>query len=231
MSSGLNGLVAAAVLAKHKVSTLLLERRPTVGGAAVTSELAPGFRVPQLSHGIGPLRRDVVRAIGLDRAPGLEFITPDPALTSLGEDRQTIAFHPDPVLTAAAIDRVSHRDAARWREFTDATHRITRVVAGIGRHPAPSLEAATMRQRWRLLQAGRRLRGLGRKDMAQVARWLVMPVSDLLDEWFEDDLLKAAIAARAVFGNFAGPYSPGTGAMWLQRLADDRGARSAAARL
>ncbi len=38
----------------------------------------------------------------------------------------------------------------------------------------------------------------------------------------EDDLLKAAIAARAVFGNFAGPYSPGTGAMWLQRLVDDR---------
>jgi phytoene dehydrogenase-like protein len=222
IGGGLNGLVAAAVLAKHKLATLLLERRPTVGGAAVSSELAPGFHVPRLSHGVGPLRQDVVRALGLDRTPGLGFITPDPALTSLGADRQTIAFHPDPILTAAAINSVSSHDAGRWREFIDATHRISRVVASIARHPAPSIESDTMRQRWRLVQAGRRLRGLGRQEMARLARWIAMPVNDLLDEWFENDLLKAAIAARAVFGHFAGPYSPGTGAMWLQRLIDDR---------
>ncbi len=140
VGGGLNGLVAAAVLAKHKLATLLLERRPSVGGAAITAELVPGFRVPRLSHGIGPLRQDVARALGLDRAPGLEFITPDPGLTSLGRDRHTIAFHPDPVLTAAAINTVSSSDAGRWREFIDATQRITRVVAGIGRYPAPSLD-------------------------------------------------------------------------------------------
>jgi phytoene dehydrogenase-like protein len=222
VGGGLNGLVAAAVLAKRKVSTLLLERRPTVGGAAITSELAPGFRVPRLSHGIGPLRRDVVRALGLERARGLEFITPDPALTSLGENRQTISFHPDPILTAAAISPLSSDDAGRWREFIDATQRISRVAAAISRHPAPSLEEATMRQQWRLLEAGRRLRSLDRKDLARLARWLAMPVCDLFDEWFRNDLLKAALAARAVFGNFAGPCSPGTGAIWLQRLVDDR---------
>ena len=48
-----------------------------------------------------------------------------------------------------------------------------------------------------------------------------MPVADLLGEWFDSDLVKAALGARAVFGHFAGPRSAGTGAMLLQRLAED----------
>ncbi len=54
-----------------------------------------------------------------------------------------------------------------------------------------------------------------------MARWLPMSVADLTAEWFETDLLRAALAARAVFGNPVGPRSAGTGAMFLQRLAED----------
>src|SRR5204862_4077021 len=74
---------------------------------------------------------------------------------------------------------------------------------------------------WRLVQIGREARGLGPLHLSRLARWAPMSVSDVLAEWFESDLLKAAIAAHAVFGNFAGPRSAGTGAMLLQRLADD----------
>jgi phytoene dehydrogenase-like protein len=220
IGGGVNGLIAGAMLAKQKLSTLILERRPVAGGAAITSEIAPGFLVPRLSHALGPLRRDVIRALRIDRAR-LDFMTPDPSLTTLGRDGRAIVFHPDQVLTAGAINSISPHDAGRWREFLHSTHRIARVIASLNRHLPPSIDGASARELWALLRLGRQARGLGRRDLARLTRWLSAPVADLVGEWFESDLLKAALAARAVFGNLAGPRSAGTGAALLQRLAED----------
>jgi phytoene dehydrogenase-like protein len=92
IGGGLNGLVAAAALAKSKLSVTLLDRRPVLGGACITSELAAGFRVPTLSHSLGPVSRDVVKALRLDRARGLEFVTPDPSLTTIAGEGRPLAF-------------------------------------------------------------------------------------------------------------------------------------------
>ena len=63
IGAGLNGLVAGALLAKQKRSVVVLDQRPTAGGAAITMEFAPGYRSPALSHTLGPIHRDVVRAL------------------------------------------------------------------------------------------------------------------------------------------------------------------------
>ena len=86
IGAGLNGLVAAAALAKQKLKVTLLEQEPIVGGAAITSEFSPGYRAPTLSHSLGPLSRDVTRALGLDRA-GVEFITPTTGPDDAGHRR------------------------------------------------------------------------------------------------------------------------------------------------
>jgi phytoene dehydrogenase-like protein len=220
IGAGLNGLVAATVLARRKLSTLVLERRPVAGGAALSGELAAGFKAPTLSHAIGPLHADVLRAIRLDRSR-VEFITPDPALTAFGRDGRFVVFHRDPVLTAGSIDRVSPRDAGRWREFLKTSHKFGEIVNALNRHQAPSIDDMAARDWWRLIKVGRQARHLGRRDLAHLVRWLPMPVADLTSEWFENDVLRAAISARAVFGNFAGPRSAGTGGILLQRLAED----------
>jgi phytoene dehydrogenase-like protein len=220
IGGGLNGLVAGAWLARRKLAVSIVDQRPEIGGAAITRELAPGFRAPALSHALGPLHRDVVRALALGNA-GLEFITPDPSLTAIGRDDASIVFHRDPVLTAAAIHRLSPADAARWRPFLDTAQKIAGVVAGLNRQAPPSIDGSPVREFWPLLGVGRRARSLGPRDAARLARWLTMSVADLTDEWFESGLLKAAIAARAIFGNFVGPRSAGTGWMLLQRLAED----------
>ncbi len=220
VGAGLNGLVAGAWLARQKLSTLVLDRRPVAGGAAITAEFQPGYRAPALAHSLGPVSRDVVRALRLDKA-GLEFITPDPCLTTFGRSGETIVFHRDSVLTAGAINAVSPADAGRWRQFLQTSHRISGLLSAINRHPAPPMEGASGKDIWRLLNVGRRARSLGARDLARLARWVPMSVSDVLDEWFENELLRAAIATRAVFGNFVGPRSAGTGAMLLQRLAED----------
>ena len=44
IGAGVNGLVAATFLAKAGLKTLIVERSDRVGGSAITSEIAPGFR-------------------------------------------------------------------------------------------------------------------------------------------------------------------------------------------
>jgi phytoene dehydrogenase-like protein len=221
IGGGVNGLVAGAWLARRRLKVLIVERQPVVGGAAATSELAPGFHVPALSHSLGPVHRDVVRALDLDRGAGLEWLTPDPALTSLGADGRVVSFHQDAVLTAGSINTISAKDAAAWRGFLHSAHRIASVIASLNRRPPPSLDEISASDWWRLANVGRRARGLGRADLARLTRWMPMSVADLVDEWFESDLVRAALAARALLGMFAGPRSAGTGASLLQRMAED----------
>lgn len=220
IGGGLNGLVATAALARRGLKTIVIDQRAEVGGAAITAEIAEGYRAPILSHSLGPIDPQIVRALRLDHA-GLEFITPDPSLTALGADGRTLVFHRDPVLTAASIHRLSSGDASRWRAFLHTTQRIGGIIAALDHQVLPSIDDVRAKDWWPLLQLGRQVRKLGREDLTRLTRWLPMAVADFSAEWFETDLLQAMLSARAVFGNFAGPWSAGTGGMLLQRLAAD----------
>jgi phytoene dehydrogenase-like protein len=220
IGAGLNGLVAGARLAQQKLKTVVLEQRDAPGGAAFTGELAPGFAAPTLSHALGPIAREVVRGLRLDRA-GIEFLTPEPALTALGARGDAVVFHRDPVLTAGSINALSSRDAGRWRDFERTSHRLGGVIDLLHRAPPPPIDALPAREAWRMLRVGRRARRLGRADCIRLVRWAPMSIADVTSEWFETDVVRAAVAAHAIFGNAVGPRSAGTGAMWLQRLAAD----------
>ncbi len=220
IGGGLNGLVAAAELSRRRLSTVIIDQRPEVGGAAATTEIADGYRAPVFSHALGPIDPQVIRSLRLDHA-GLEFITPDPSLTSLGPEGRTLVFHRDPVLTAASIHALSPGDASRWRGFLHSTQQITGVIAAVNHQILPSIDDMRARDWWPLVKIGNRARGLGTPDLVRLTRWLPMAVADLVSEWFENDLLQAAICARAIFGNFAGPWSAGTGGMLLQALSAD----------
>jgi phytoene dehydrogenase-like protein len=220
IGGGLNGLVAANVLARRKFSVLLLERQEQVGGAAVTHTTASGLRSAQLSHAFGPISADVSRALQLDRSQ-IEFITPDPVLTTLGSQGQAVTFHRDHILTSASIGRVSPADAAAWQPFCRTMQRLALVLAEVNRYPAPSIDTPDSADLWRLLKVGRHARSLGSRELARIGRYVPMAVADLVSEWFEHDLVQAAIAARGIFGHHAGPWSAGTGALLLQRMAED----------
>jgi len=222
IGGGINGLVAATALARQKLSVLVLEQRETVGGAATTTTSTNGFRTPTLSHSLGPLSADVVRTLRLDRArPGLTFLLPDPVLTTLGQSGEVISFHRDDVLTATSIDRISPHDAGAWQPFVSTMQRLAAVMATVNRHAPPSIDAPSSAELWHLLGLGRKARALGRQDLARLARYAPVAVADLAAEWFDHELVQAAVAVRAVFGHHAGPWSAGTGALLMHRMADD----------
>jgi phytoene dehydrogenase-like protein len=222
IGGGINGLVAAIALAREKRSVLVLDQRDTAGGAALTSTSSNGFRTPTLSHSLGPLSADVVKTLQLDgQRTKLKFLLPDPALTTLGRSGEIISFHRDDVMTAASINQVSAADAGRWQAFATTMQRLAVIMATVNGHAPPSIDAPSSTDLWHLLGVGRKARSLGRQDLARLARYAPIAVADLAAEWFESDLMQAAIAVRGVFGHLLGPWSAGTGALLLHRMAED----------
>jgi phytoene dehydrogenase-like protein len=96
------------------------------------------------------------------------------------------------------------------------------VLAGTLTAPPPNIDKPSAGDLWTLLKAGRAFRALDRRDAFRLLRWLPMPVADLVDEWFEDELLKATIAAGGVSGTMLGPKSAGSALVLLMREAHRR---------
>ena len=63
--TGHNGLVAAAYLAKNKIKTCVLEKRPQLGGAAVTEEIIPNFKFSRASYLLSLLRPQIHKDLQL----------------------------------------------------------------------------------------------------------------------------------------------------------------------
>ncbi len=219
VGGGHNGLVAAYYLAKAGHKPVVLERRSVVGGCAVTGEIGPGYRCPTLAHSTGPLRSSVVRDLQLARR--VEFVAGDPRLVSLSGDGVPLRLFRDQARTVDAIRAISEPDAAQYPAFCSVFEKLGGFLAPLLEVTPPSIDDPAAGEVWDLLKTGRRFRALGSRDGYRVLRWLPMAVADLVAEFFASDLVRAAIAARGIFGVAAGPWSAGTGAVLLLNAAID----------
>ena len=220
IGGGHNALVAAFYLAKAGRKPLVLERRSVIGGCAVTEEFAPGYKAPTLAHTFGPMRDSIVRDMHLERR-GVQFVRPDPRLTSLGADGRSLVFSTDVQRTSQAIRELSPADAEKYPQFCATMDRLGGFLGGLLEMTPPSIDAPSGAELWALLKTGRRFRALGKKDSFSLLRWGPMAVADLVAEWFETDLLQGSVASRGIFGTFMGPWSAGSGAVLLLNAASD----------
>ena len=215
VGAGHNGLVAACYLGKAGLKTLVLERREIVGGAAVTEEIQPGFRCSALAHSIGPLAPSVVQDLNLERL-GFEVIAPEMRVLALSPDGPPLSIYNDVSKTSEAIRPFSTHDADAYPEFINSFERIGRVLAPLTTMTPPSIDHPAPSDVWHLGKVGLAFRNLGKKDEYRLLRWGPMAVADLAAEWFDTELLRATVAARGIYGAFAGPWSAGTslGLLW-----------------
>jgi phytoene dehydrogenase-like protein len=220
IGGGHNGLVTAFYLAKAGFKPLVLERRAQTGGAAITEEFSPGFRCSTLAHSAGPLLPEIVRDMQLSRH-GLKSVTPEIAVTALSLDGRALPLYNDVTRAAQEIGKFSAKDAVRYAAFQQALEKIGRVIGDALKLPPPNIDDPSGGDLWSMLQTGRALRKLGKKDLYRLLRWGPMAVADLVAEFFETELLRAMIAARGIFGTALGPWSAGSSLVLLIRAAGD----------
>jgi phytoene dehydrogenase-like protein len=215
IGGGHNGLVAACYLAKAGLKTLVLERRGIVGGAAVTEEIHPGFRCSTLAHSAAPFFSQIAKDLNLARH-GLEIIAPAARVLALAPEGRSICIYNETRRTIGEIEKFSAKDAKSYPEFERSFSRIGEMLAPLLTMTPPALEHPSPGELWNLGKLGRSFRGLGKKDAYRLLRWGPMAVADLVAEWFETETLRATVAARGIFGSFAGPWSAGTstGLLW-----------------
>ena len=219
VGGGHNGLITAFYLAKAGFKPLVLERRPIVGGCAITEEFAPGFRCSRLAHNTGPIRSDIVADMDLAKH-GLKTYTPTVRVLSLAQDRNLVLYG-DTARSQQEIANFSPKDAVNFAELQRSLTRISEAASLLMNITPPNIDEPGANNLWELLTTGRKIRGLGEKDLYRVLRWVPMAVADLVAEWFETELLRGTIAAQGIFGTSLGPWSAGSSATLLLRAASD----------
>jgi phytoene dehydrogenase-like protein len=218
IGGGLNGLVTAALLARRGLQPLVLERRAVVGGAAVSEEIHPGFRVSSVAY-TGALRAPLARKLGIP----VETVSVEPRAFAPLPDGRGLTLWGDPLRSAGEIRAFSGRDAERYPAFHRTLRRLAALVSDVLQMTPPDLDAPGAGDLLGLGRLGLRFRGLGRTDAQCLLRWGPMAVADFAQEWFESEPLRALICARGIIGMMAGPWSAGTTANLLLSAAASDG--------
>jgi phytoene dehydrogenase-like protein len=211
VGAGHNGLVCAAYLAMAGLRVKVLERRPVVGGAAVTEEFHPGFRNSVAAYTVSLLNPKIIRELRL-HAHGLRIV-----------ERRVQNFLPAPdgswLLAAEGqterqIAKFSASDANRYAAFNRDLDMAANVLRDLALRPPPNLTSGlTLRHLGELLRTGalaHRLRRLPAEQIRLLFDLATKSAGEFLDGWFETDLLKAMHGFDSVVGNYASPYTPGT---------------------
>src|SRR5439155_8172095 len=198
IGGGHNGLVAAAYLARAGRKTLVLERRPVLGGAAVTEEVFPGFKFSVFSYVVSLLRPEIIRELDLPRH-GLEILPLDGTFTPMPSGDYLWRTN-DHGKTRREIARHSRLDAEAYEEFAKAMLQMCRFVKPILAMTPPNPTKIAFDDIRKLLFLGRRFRSLNYDDKYNQVQLMTMSAVDYLDQWFEPDVLKATMSASGIIG-------------------------------
>ncbi|HLZ98904.1 MAG TPA: NAD(P)/FAD-dependent oxidoreductase [Steroidobacteraceae bacterium] len=222
IGGGHNGLVCAATLARAGRRVLLLEAQSRLGGAAATREFAPGFRVSCCAHLLHLMPAALIQSLELE-SYGLKFSARGMPTTALLPGGASLELTATGVAAGAAAG-----EAGAYLAYLQRMRRFARALAPLFAKAPLRLGTADWADRWALLRLGWRIRRLGRRDMRELLRIGGMNVFDLLEERFESDALKGALAFDAVLGTNFGPRSPGTVLTLLYRMAAESAGAEAA---
>lgn len=215
IGGGHNGLVCAAYLAKAGIKVTVLEKRPVLGGAAVTEEFYPGFRNSICSYTVSLLHPKIISELDLHRH-GLRIVP-----------RRVNNFIPlsdgDGFAAVAGrleeeVSRYSDQDAAALEQYNDLLSAVVPVVKEVMLMTPPALEGAGLSDLLGTFRLSRRFASLNRTEKQFLLNLFARSAGEILDDFFETPALKALFAFDAVVGNFVSPYSPGNGYNLLHHL-------------
>jgi phytoene dehydrogenase-like protein len=216
IGAGHNGLTCAAYLAMAGLRVKVVERRKVVGGAAVTEEFCPGFRNSVAAYTVSLLNPKIIADLKLHQH-GLRIVerraqnflpAPDGSYLLTGEGR-----------TRQSIANLSERDAGRIDDFNRELQAIADVLRQFVLRAPPNITQGfgltTIREAVNTLGTANILRGLTLEQQRTLLDLFTRSAGDMLDDWFESDLVKALFGFDAIVGNYASPYAAGSAYVML----------------
>ena len=210
IGGGVNSLVTASILGKSGKKVLLLESRDSVGGLASTEEFATGFKCNLINDTIKWIDPRVKKQLGLGTY-GLEMVTSDLVRIALDRDGQHIKFYSDPDQTATSIANHSEKDAKAWSEFTIYIDSLSQFFEKIYELTPPKFPDIGLREALTMRSILTPIRKHGTRGLVDLMRLVPMMMQELMDEWFEAELLRGSVSAAGVNHISQGPFSAATG--------------------
>ena len=208
IGGGHNGLTTAAYLARAGRRVLVLERRHVLGGAAVSEEVFPGFTFSVCSYVVSLLRPWIVRDLDLARH-GLSIIPLEASFSPLPDGRSLLRTS-DPEETRAEIARFSPADAELYPEWGRAMSKMAQFAKPMIDGPVADPTTRKLGELFELLRLGRHAGNADADELELRIQLMTASAVDLLDEWFESDVLKAPMSVSGIIGTMLGVRSPGT---------------------
>ena len=204
IGGGHNGLVCAAYCAAAGLDVAVLERRPVLGGAAVTEEFHPGFRNSAAAYTVSLLHPRIVRDLRLEEN-GLRIVERRLANFWPHEDGRGLALPADIAGAQREIAAFSGADAAALPGYLAMLGRAADLMRDLVLETPPNAGGG-----WReILKAVRfagRLRGLPLEEERALLDLFTRSAADLLGQWFGNDVVKGALGFDSIVGAYHSPY-------------------------
>ncbi len=206
VGGGHNGLTTAGYLGKAGLKTLVLERRPVLGGAVVTEEICPGYRISAVSYVVSLLRPEIIRDLELHKH-GFEMIRMAGSLAICGDDH--LFLNDDEVHDRKEVDRFSQRDYDAMLRCHDMVQTIGEVVRKQMLKEPPKLDPG-FRDYLALFHMGLDFHKLSPDMRYRLVQMLTGSAHDFIERWFDSPMVKAMYASACFSGNFASLRQPGS---------------------
>jgi phytoene dehydrogenase-like protein len=216
IGGGHNALVCAFYLARAGRRVRVLERSAVVGGAAITEEFHPGFRNSVASYSVGLLHPQVIADLDLAKR-GLRIVVRPLSYFAPQGDSQYLIVDKDPRRTRDEVARFSRRDAERLHAYHQRMDHLVDLVRSVLLE-TPLDANGGLADLLRGIALGRKVRKLGIIAQRDLLNLFGRSAGEMLDDWFESDALKGVLGFDSIIGNYASPYTPGSGYVLLHHV-------------
>lgn len=217
VGGGHNGLVTAAYLARGGLKVLVLERRHVLGGASVTEELWPGYKVSTAAYLCSLMQERIIRELDLPRF-GYHVYAKDPAFFTPFPDGSHLTMWQDQQKTCAEIAKFSRRDAEAYPAYEEFIERLARFAERRLLEVPPNFARAGLGDLAGLGKLGWDLLRMPDEERVGHVRIFTQSVAEFLEPWFESEQIKVTLATDGVIGTNGGPRSPGTAYVLLHHV-------------
>ena len=195
---------------------LVLERRGFVGGAAITEELHPGFSFTTFSYALSLLRPEIIQELELVKHGFMPLLMPTHFAPM--DDGDYLLLTEDEQFNDQEIARHSKRDVDGYHRWEHDLEKVIQLAMPLFNAAPPDIFSDDPADQADVAWMVKQLRGADKKTLHDLVRFLTGSCADLMDDYFESDIVKSAIASSGIIGNKVGPMSQGSGLVLLYHL-------------